>query len=95
MAQKFKEVAHLRTDLNKYGEGYDRIFRKKEVTEAKQMIDEMVEKDREEMMKIKELARECYDELIIDIIGYEQNPDPWSYMIGFIDGHKKGRLNNS
>jgi hypothetical protein len=32
MAQSFKETAHLKTDLNKYGENYDRIFGKKEVT---------------------------------------------------------------
>lgn len=30
MAQSFKETAHLKTDLNKYGENYDRIFGKKE-----------------------------------------------------------------
>lgn len=30
MAQSFKETAHLKTDLNKYAENYDRIFGKKE-----------------------------------------------------------------
>lgn len=30
MAREFKEVAHLKTDANKYGENYDRIFGKKE-----------------------------------------------------------------
>lgn len=33
MAQNFKETAHLKTDLNKYGENYDRIFKKKEIEE--------------------------------------------------------------
>lgn len=28
MAQAFKEVAHLHTDLKAYGENYDHIFRK-------------------------------------------------------------------
>lgn len=28
MAQAFKEVAHLKTDLKAYGENYDRIFNK-------------------------------------------------------------------
>jgi hypothetical protein len=30
MAQSFKETAHLKTDRDKYGENYDRIFGKKE-----------------------------------------------------------------
>lgn len=28
MAQSFPETAHLKTDMNKYGENYDRIFKK-------------------------------------------------------------------
>jgi DNA repair ATPase RecN len=40
MAQKFKEVAHLRTDLDKYGEGYDRIFGNKEKTTLQKIEEE-------------------------------------------------------
>jgi hypothetical protein len=59
------------------------------MTDYKKMIDEMVEQDREELRKIKEMARESYENLCIDIVGYEENPDPWSFMLGFIEGYKK------
>ena len=59
------------------------------MTDYKKMIDEMVKEDREELRKIKEMARESYENLFIDVIGYEQNPDPWSYMLGYIEGYKK------
>lgn len=33
MAQRFKETAHLKTDLKKYGDNYDRIFGRKSIEE--------------------------------------------------------------
>ncbi len=31
MAREFKEVAMLKTDMSKYGDNYDRIFKKSEI----------------------------------------------------------------
>ncbi len=45
MAQRFKETAHLKTDLKKYGDNYDRIFGKKSVDEKPKPSYEELEKE--------------------------------------------------
>lgn len=42
MAHSFKETAHLKTDMKKYVDNYDRIFRKKKA-ENKKVSDEYVD----------------------------------------------------
>lgn len=55
MAQEFKETAHLNTDKEKYDEGYDRIFGKKD----------------KKGNKVKEPERRIYDKLNNKIIAYD------------------------
>lgn len=83
MAQKFKEVAHLRTDLDKYGDNYDRIFGGKETPKEDEF-------SHEEIRKIKELARKCFQEIPYgqDTEGF---PESTSFIFGFLEGYKKGR----
>lgn len=78
MAQTFKETAHLNTDLEKYGENYDRIFNKNKET------------PRDENAEIKELAKTVYQELQggQDTEGF---PDSSSFIYGFIKGYKLGK----
>lgn len=78
MARNFKEVAHLRTDLQKYGEEYDRIFSK-----------EKQEKKVEEI-NIKEIARKAYHELGSgqDTEGF---PEASSFIYGFCKGYEEAK----
>lgn len=86
MAQKFKEVAHLRTDLDKYGANYDRIFGKKDSNEATTDIARESNIDeREERARIKELARNSYSELQSG-----QDTEGFPESSGFIYGFSKG-----
>lgn len=92
MAQKFKETAHLHTDMTKYGEGYDRIFGKKD--NKKDDADNAGESDRlqedQEYLRVKELARKVYIELGSgqDTEGF---PESSSFIYGFCKGHKAAR----
>jgi hypothetical protein len=91
MAQKFKETAHLHTDMTKYGEGYDRIFGKKNSEET--IADTTGEGDKcekEERARIKELARRVFSELGSgqDTEGF---PDSSSFIYGFIKGYEEAR----
>jgi hypothetical protein len=91
MAREFKEVASIRTDLNKYGEGYDRIFGKKNSTEVESEPDR--ESSKEEALEIKKIARESYRENSGEQ-GSEGFPESSSFIYGFIQGYqaaKKGR----
>ena len=92
MAQKFKEVAHLRTDMDKYGEGYDRIFKKQQAANgfANHPSDEppSAKNKDEEDKAIKELARRTYIDLGSgqDTEGF---PESGSFIYGFYKGFKK------
>ena len=94
MAQKFKEVAHLRTDLDKYGENYDRIFGKKQQAanvDAVHPSDEPpMENGEDERRRVKELARKVYSELASgqDTEGF---PEPSSFIYGFTKGYQEAR----
>lgn len=89
MAQKFKEVAHLRTDLNKYGEGYDRIFKKEscEKTDADSIGESDTDKENK---RIKELARQEYI-----LLGSGQDtegfPESGSFIYGYYKGYQAAR----
>ncbi len=78
MAQTFKETAHLHTDLDKYGEGYDRIFKKSQ------------EPQKDENQKIKDLAKSIYQELQggQDTEGF---PESSSFIYGFIKGYQSAK----
>jgi hypothetical protein len=91
MAQKFKEVAHLRTDLDKYGEGYDRIFKKREQASngaANHSSDESFSKESEERKRVKDLARKVYCDLQSgqDTEGF---PEASSFIYGFVKGYQE------
>ena len=91
MAQKFKEVAHLRTDLDKYGENYDRIFKNKTSEQTITNTDsESNHDEKSEMQQIKELARRVYSDLGSgqDTEGF---PESSSFIYGFIKGYQEGR----
>lgn len=91
MAQKFKEVAHLRTNLEKYGENYDRIFGKKDSTENEpDSIRKSLEIEVEENFRIKNLARHSYRENSPET-GSEGFPESSSYVFGFMEGYKAAR----
>lgn len=89
MAQKFKETAHLHTDMEKYGESYDRIFGKKNSQEAH--ANSHSESDyAEERARVKELARKVYSELVSsqDTEGF---PESSSFIYGFCKGYEKAK----
>ena len=92
MAQKFKETAHLHTDMEKYGEGYDRIFGKKD--NKKDDADNTRGSDRyegeKEYLRVKELARKVYYELGSgqDTEGF---PESSSFIYGFCKGYQAAR----
>jgi hypothetical protein len=79
MARNFKEVAHLRTDLQKYGEQYDRIFSVEKKEENK-----VVE------INIKDIARKAYQELGSgqDTEGF---PESSSFIYGFCKGYEEAK----
>lgn len=82
MAQTFKETAHLKTDLDKYGENYDRIFGKKETVKP-----EEPKKIKEEDLDIKVLAREYWLDYSDDQ-GLEGFPESSSFICGFVKGYE-------
>lgn len=86
MAQKFKEVAHLRTDLDKYSEGYDRIFGKKNVEEPKKEEVPAPNEDAEYQRVIK-LARQTYKDLEWSGQESEGFPHSPSFIYGFMKGY--------
>lgn len=100
MARNFKETAHLKTDLKKYGENYERIFGKKKLPEHKLDAGDYgshgetkkTQADEKEMVYqgIKELARKAYRELPSgqDTEGF---PESSSFIYGFIEGYKKAQ----
>ena len=91
MAQKFKETAHLHTDMNKYGEGYDRIFGKKNSEEVKpDAAGEGHIDEKEEFRRVKELAKKFYYELGSgqDTEGF---PEASSFIYGFTKGYQAAR----
>jgi hypothetical protein len=91
MAQKFKETAHLHIDLEKYGEGYDRIFGKKDSAENEsQSIRKSLEAEVEENFRIKNLARHSYRGNSPET-GSEGFPESSSYVFGFMEGYKAAR----
>lgn len=58
MGQSFKETAHLKTDLKKYGDNYDKIFGKKKMeVNAKPTYEELEEENRSLRATIKELRK--------------------------------------
>lgn len=100
MARSFKEVAHLRTDLEKYSENYDRIFGKHTASsgEAPYLSDETPEgpmaqesdklSEHDESMMITNLARTTYTELA-DCMDTEGFPEASSFIYGFMKGYEK------
>jgi hypothetical protein len=94
MGRKFKETAHLHTNMEKYGEGYDRIFGKKDSTENEpNSIRKSLEDEVEENFRIKNLARHSYRENAPET-GSEGFPEASSFIYGFIQGYqasKEGR----
>lgn len=92
MGRKFKETAHLHTNMEKYGEGYDRIFGKKD--NKKDDADDAGESDKDkakkEYLRYKELARKTYRELGAgqDTEGF---PDAPSFIYGFCKGYEAAR----
>lgn len=91
MAQKFKEVAHLRTDLDKYGEGYDRIFGNKEKTTLQKIEEENSEEvERAYWKHIKDLARKAYsDQQTQDTEGGV--PCAVSFIAGYLAGYREAK----
>jgi hypothetical protein len=91
MAQKFKETAHLHTDMEKYGEGYDRIFGKKDSKENEpHSIRKSLEIEVEENFRIKNLARHSYRGNAPET-GSEGFPESSSYVFGFMEGYKASK----
>lgn len=91
MAQKFKEVAHLRTDLEKYGEGYDRIFKKNTGEQTGTNTNtESSHDEKSEIQRVKELARKFYSDLGPgqDTEGF---PEPSSFIYGFVKGYQAAK----
>jgi hypothetical protein len=91
MAQKFKETAHLHTDMEKYGEGYDRIFGKKDSKQDDAHQDSTGHnREAEEKQRVKELARKVYYELGSgqDTEGF---PESSSFIYGFCKGYQAAR----
>lgn len=93
MARSFKEVAHLRTDLEKYGDGYDRIFKKQQAAngDANQPSDEPPTANKEdEIRRIKELAKSVYYEVDggQDTEGF---PESSSFIYGFTKGYQAAK----
>lgn len=88
MAQKFKEVAHLRTDLDKYAEGYDRIFGNKEKTTLQKVEEENPEAVEKHYWKhVKDEARQAYrDQQTQDNEGGV--PCVVSFIAGYLAGYK-------
>lgn len=85
MAQKFKEVAHLRTDMEKYSEGYDRIFGKKNVDEPKK--EEVVIDQDAEYQRVINIARQTYKDLEWSGQESEGFPHSPSFIYGFMKGY--------
>ncbi len=81
MGQNFKETAHLNIDLDKYNEGYERIYGKKK---------DSAEKEQDEKTRIKELGKQSYHELASgqDTEGF---PESSSYIYGFIKGYQASK----
>lgn len=89
MAQKFKETAHLHTDMNKYSEGWDRIFNKKALEESNEEID--AESIHEKIIKSK--AMDAYrDQRSQDTEGGCKGEGE-CYVRGYIEGYKTGLKN--
>jgi hypothetical protein len=91
MARAFKEVAHLRTDLNKYGDGYDRIFKNKTDEQTSTNTDtESNYDEKSERQRIKELARNVFRDLGAgqDTEGF---PESSSFIYGFIEGYQASK----
>jgi hypothetical protein len=91
MGQNFKEVAHLRTDLDKYGEGHDRIFGKKEKTTLQKVEEENPEEvERAYWKHIKDLARSAYrDQQTQDTEGGV--PCTVSFISGYLAGYREAK----
>lgn len=81
MAQTFKETAHLRVDQEKFNEGYERIYGKK---------DSNKDTEKDEKTRIKELAISTYKDLDCgqDTEGF---PESSSYIYGFVQGYKAAK----
>lgn len=98
MGQNFKEVAHLRTDMKKYGEEHDRIFgKKKKVEESNQMNDDILYEHQLQpaskpedisSVEIKDKARQSWQSLDMST-GCEGFPESSSYVYGYIDGYEQ------
>jgi hypothetical protein len=80
------EVAHLRTDKEKYDQGWDRIFGQR--SKSEEIVIEAENPSHEEDQRIKELARRSYQSLDCgqDTEGF---PESSSYVYGFMEGYKK------
>ncbi len=81
MAQTFKETAHLRVDQEKFNEGYERIYGKKDVKK---------DTEQDEKTRIKELAISTYRDLDggQDTEGF---PESSSFIYGFVQGYKAAK----
>lgn len=81
MAQTFKETAHLRVNQEKFNEGYERIYGKKDTNK---------DVEQNEEAKVKELAKKCYYEVDggQDTEGF---PESSSFIYGFIEGYKAAK----
>lgn len=91
MARNFKEVAHLRTDLDKYSEGYERIFSKKEKTTLEKFEEENPEIVEQAYLKhIKDLAIKAYsDQQTQDNEGGV--PCGVSFIAGYLAGFREAK----
>jgi hypothetical protein len=95
MARSFKEVAHLRTDIDKYSENYDRIFGGKNVQLDETLATTKSDTDKEsEEARIKDLAREEFINSFL--LGTRQDttegiPESSSFICGFIKGYNAAR----
>lgn len=95
MTKEFKETAHLKTDINKHGENYERDFRTKELHEPKHYAggDGLYCETEEKKLavhEIKELARRTYQELHGEQ-GLEGFPESASFIFGYIKGYQKAQ----
>lgn len=72
MAQSFKETAHLKTDLKKYNENYDKIFGKKKKDSPKEItVSSSIQESKRERDIVLDPGMEYMREKIFNLVNKE------------------------
>jgi hypothetical protein len=101
MARDFKETAHLNTDLQKYGDNYDRIFKKKspegekmlkipkypELSNSREIIKELEQQLKQTQNRLKDAERVI--EFYCDIANWDNSLESYDYQSSIIASDKE------